>query len=137
MIIVITFLQMAYFIIEFFKPGVLKLPTSAPFLYFVILAAWVTRKEIERWLRKRWMKKKGELYVYVWLIMIWLVILISTVTKGKYQLPSKLIETVLYVVMVYLGTCFSKYRKYKQIIKMKSKEEGAKANLQKQKVNVG
>jgi len=126
---------MIYFTLEFFKPGTLKLPMPAPFLYFTILAAWVIKKEINRWLKKKWIKKKGELYVASWLIMTWLMILISTVTKGKYQLPSKLIETVLYVVMVYLGTCFSKYKKYKQIMRVRKKEEGTKAN-QKQMVKV-
>ena len=134
--IIVTVLQLFYFTLEFFKPGVLKLPTSAPFLYFTILSTWVIKKEINRWLKKKWIKKKGELYVACWLIMTWLMILISTITKGKYELPSKLIETVLYVVMIYLGTCFSKYRKYKQLMRVRKKEERAKANLIKQKVNV-
>ncbi len=51
--IIVTVLQMSYFIFEFFKPGILKLPISASFLYFTILAAWVTKKEINRWLKKK------------------------------------------------------------------------------------
>ena len=123
----ITLVQMAYFVSEFFKPGLLRLPAPAPFLYFVILAVWVTRKEVERWLRTKWIGKRGELYVLVWLIMTWSMIFVSTTTNGKYQIPPKLIETLLYVIMVYIGTCFSKYKRYKQANQISKRK--AKANL--------
>lgn len=136
--VIITIVQMGIFVTEFLKPGILKIPKETPFLYFIILAFWVIKKEIERWLKKKWVKRKGEIYVMAWLALGWIMVLISSFFKGKYQIPAKLMETILYVVFIYIGSCFSKYKKYKQLSDKRgriAKERAKMAHKQKVKVS--
>lgn len=134
--VIITVLQMTFFTLEFFSPGILKLPKEAPFLYFIVLAAWIIKKEIEKWLKNRWIKNKGEFYVLAWLALIWMMLIISALSKGKYEIPPTMIETVIYVVMAYFGTYFLKFKRYQKLLekRLKEKQKKVEASHKHQKV---
>lgn len=106
-------IMMTMIITQFFKlEVVLPLPFKMPASYLVLLILYAVRKETERWLRRIRRKRRGEIFFWLWWFLLLTMFIISSLSRGKYGVPDKALETCLYVSGVYFGTELSKLLYY-------------------------
>jgi len=102
-----TIIQLAMCVAEFLKLDSFSVPGSMPFGYFLLLILYIVKKESDRWLDVRWKKRKGEFYLVAWFIVAGVMFIIEFFTLDKYIVPKRLIETLIWIVVVYFGAMIS------------------------------
>jgi len=96
------------FIIDLFggKMGFIMNPVAT--LYISLLSIYASNKEFNRWKEKYKSKYSGELFVYVWTIIIFASILISLFSKGKFIIADSIITTYIAIITIFAITKQSK-----------------------------
>lgn len=102
-----TIIQLAMCVAEFLKLDTFSVPEGMPFCYFLLLILYIVKKESDRWLDIRWKKRKGEFYLVAWFIVSGIMFIIDFLTLGKYAVPNRLIETLIWIIVAYSGAMIS------------------------------
>lgn len=92
-----TMVFMVYVVVNFFtheRYEFLTAPFSA--IYISILGLYVSTKEFDRWYDTHDSRHPGEIFVFLWTVIVLLLILISGVWNGYHLSP----ETVAVYIMV-------------------------------------
>jgi len=111
---VATFLYTLGFIvtlvIDFFTTS-LRTPQWALIIYGTLLSAYVFSKEFtDRWILKiKWVRRKGDLFVYIWIGLSFAMYLGEYASNGKYRAPPMIADIVATVICLYLFSITSKY----------------------------
>jgi len=103
-----TIIQFAMCVGEFIHFDTFTVPTEMPFAYFLLILIYVLRKEVDRWLRKAWKKRKGELFLVGWWFALLIMFIIEFKTLGKYSVPNRMINTCFWILIPYGVTTVSK-----------------------------
>ncbi|TSC53507.1 MAG: hypothetical protein LiPW39_227 [Parcubacteria group bacterium LiPW_39] len=104
-----TFASMAFFVIDFFRPGhynYLAGPLSA--IYISILGLFAGTKEIERWRGCHFSKYLGEYFVVLWTILLLGFFVASILLRDFYRPSSELVTVYISVLGIFILTQKSK-----------------------------
>jgi uncharacterized protein YacL len=77
-------------------------------IYISVLAIYVGNKEFERWYDKHQGKHPGEIFVFLWTFIIFLLIISSLIIKPNYQIPNPVISSYIAVLTILVITNKSK-----------------------------
>src|SRR3989338_3038550 len=102
-----TLAYLALMGLDFAAKGEFDMPSGLMAVYFALLLAYATDKEIRRWTGKESPPRKGTLFVYLWMIF-YLVIFIIHSLKPEYALPKDLTTVTLQVLGIFFGSKVSK-----------------------------
>ena len=102
-----TLAYLALMGLDFAAKGEFDVPAGLMAVYFALLLAYATDKEIRRWTGKESPPRKGTLFVYLWMIF-YLVIFIIHSLKPEYALPKDLTTVTLQVLGIFFGSKVSK-----------------------------
>lgn len=102
-----TLAYLALMGLDFAAKGEFDMPVGLMAVYFALLLAYATDKEIRRWTGKEAPPRKGTLFVYFWLIF-YLVVFIIHSLKPDYALPNDLTTVTLQVLGIFFGSKVSK-----------------------------
>jgi hypothetical protein len=102
--IVWTLSQMAFGLTQFLKIDRFQVPPSMPFAYLVFLVAYGVRKEVDRWVKVSYKKRRGEYFFWLWALYLFVLYVVEWYTREKYVVPSRSIEALVYAGIVYVGT---------------------------------
>jgi uncharacterized Tic20 family protein len=83
----ITFITMIMALVEFFSRGEFPPPQINTFYIFVLLI-YSLHKEAIRWIEekgKEWQQRKGEFFVYLWILLTAILYLINFLTKNYFS----------------------------------------------------
>ena len=93
-------------ILEFFTKGNIYLPTVLTSAYILLLTFYASDKEIRRWRKKLKRQRRGEVFVFVWIMT--LIIVVSFYLfygeKAGYVIPGDLATITGSVVIIYIIT---------------------------------
>ena len=93
-------------ILEFFTRGEIYLPTVLSSAYILLLTFYASDKEIRRWRKKLKRQRRGEVFVFVWIMT--LIIVVSFYLfygeKAGYVIPGDLATITGSVVIIYIIT---------------------------------
>lgn len=103
-----TSAYMALMIADFFLKGKLDLPAGIMTIYIALLGAYAADKEIRRWLGTPEPRRKGSLFVYLWLLL-YLAFGIIHSFQREYAIPANLMTICLQVLGIFFGSKASKY----------------------------
>lgn len=92
---------------EFLHIGTFVVPEVAPYGYFCNLTLYIIKKESDRWLNVRWNKRKGEYYMILWFIELFIMLIVEFVTHGEHQVPHTLLDTLVRIIFAYTAAMFS------------------------------
>lgn len=81
-------------------------PISA--IYIAALAIYSAQKEFERWHDYNIGRHPGEVYVFVWTLLIILLLVLEIIYHGSYKLPNEVFTTYIVVIGVLAITKRSK-----------------------------
>ena len=81
-------------------------PISA--IYIAILALYTAQKEFERWNDYNVGRHPGEIYVYVWTVLVVSLFVLEAIYQNGYKLPSEVFTTYVVVLGVLAVTRKSK-----------------------------
>ena len=86
-------------------------PEWAMVIYTTLLSAYVFSKEFtDRWILKiKWAPRKGEIFVYIWVILSFVMYLGEYISCGRYRAPSMIVDITVTVIFLYLFSITSKY----------------------------
>jgi len=103
------FFQFALVLISFFKVEVDNrcFITRAFIFGFLLLFYWI-RNLFARLKGKLIKRKKGHIFVGVWLIFVLVLLSISLLSRGKYKLPFSALENLIYILSIFFGRNISK-----------------------------
>ena len=94
-------------IVEFAKFEGYATPETMPFGYFMLLFLYVIKKASDLWLNIQWKKRKGELYLISWFIVMMVMYIIQFATNGEYVVPRSLLVTIIGIVIAYACSMIS------------------------------
>ncbi|MFC1687328.1 hypothetical protein ACFL0L_02020 [Patescibacteria group bacterium] len=83
-------------------------PGEMPIAYFLLIIIYVLRKEVDRWLKKEWKKRKGEFFLIGWWCGLLIMFIIEFKTHGNYTVPKRMIETCIWILIPFAVTASSK-----------------------------
>lgn len=93
-------------ILEFFTRGIIYLPTVLTSAYILLLTFYASDKEIRRWRKKLKRQRRGEVFVFVWILT--LIFAVSFYLfygeKTGYAIPRDLATITGSVVVIYIIT---------------------------------
>ncbi|XOU94816.1 MAG: hypothetical protein ACNFW9_01985 [Candidatus Kerfeldbacteria bacterium] len=107
MLAIWTSVQFVMIIVEFIKYENFTVPGGMPFGYFMLLLLYIIKKESDRWLKIHWEKRVGEFYLIGWFVAMMIMFIIEFSTDGEYKVPRKLFETIIAIVVAYIGSMSS------------------------------
>jgi len=83
---VLSFVTMGMLLISFFSKGKFP-PSSITVLYLGVLIVYAVHKESLRWMKssQQNLKRKGELFVYIWIFFTAFLYIIDFLNPGKYS----------------------------------------------------
>lgn len=86
---VLSVITMAMFLISFFSKGEFP-PSSITVLYLGVLVVYAIHKESLRWMKspQQDLKRKGELFVYIWISFTASLYIIDFLNPGRYNTDS-------------------------------------------------
>lgn len=86
---ILSFITMAMFLVSFFSKGEFP-PSSITVLYLGVLVVYAIHKESLRWMKgpQQDLKRKGELFVYIWIFFTAFLYIIDFLNPGKYNIDS-------------------------------------------------
>lgn len=102
-----TLVQMTLGIAEYMRFGWV-IPKMMPFAYFVILAAYVGRKEFDRWADRMTGRKQGEIFFFAWWTLLLVMLTGNTVEPDRWAEPWRVLDSCLYVLTVFILSDVSK-----------------------------
>lgn len=90
-------------VLEFLTKGNYRLSTILVTLYLILLTFYASDKEIRRWRRKLERKRKGEIFVYLWILTLVGIVAfyIFGGQKKGYTTPGKLPTITGAVLIIY------------------------------------
>ncbi len=97
-------------VIDFFSNS-FRTPQWAMIIYGTLLSAYVFSKEFtDRWILKiKWAPRKGDIFVYIWIIISFAMYLGEYISAGVYQAPPMIADITVTVICLYLFSTTSKY----------------------------
>ncbi len=109
-----TVTQLTMVVLEFLSPIIghyiqVKVPGYMPFSYFLLLSLYVVRKEVKKRLKRARVKRKGEIYLKLWWVVLFLLYIVEAFSGGYLQVPWKAVETVLLISTVYYSSEIHRY----------------------------
>ncbi len=104
-----------------YGPLVNSILSTVSTIYISVLAIYVGNKEFERWYDKHEGKHPGEVFVFLWTFIIFLLIVSSFLFKKSYNLPDPVISSYIAVLTILVIT-----NKSKQIYKTKQDKKTPK-----------
>lgn len=102
-----TAVQMTLGIAEYLKLGWV-IPALMPFANAIILAAYVARKELDRWSEHGNGKKRGEAIFFAWWTLLFLMFIGNGACPYHWDVPPRVVECCLYVLAVFVAADLSK-----------------------------
>lgn len=102
-----TVVQSILGIAEFLRTGWV-IPRFMPFAYFVILLAYVGRKEFERWTQGSNGQRRREMIFFAWWTLLLLMFIAEGISPDRYAHPARIIDSCLYVTAVFIFGDLSK-----------------------------
>lgn len=86
-------------------------------IYIVVLAIFSAEKEFERWYTFNMGRHIGEIYVFIWTLLIAGIFITSYVTHSHYEMPEEVFSTYLVVLGILAVTRKSKefFRHHKKV----------------------
>ena len=103
-----TVVQFTMCVVEFIHLDTFSVPGEMPAAYFLLIIIYVLRKEVDRWLRKHWKKRKGEFFLIGWWCGLLIMFIIEFKTHGHYAVPKRMIETCIWILIPFAATAVSK-----------------------------
>jgi uncharacterized membrane protein len=105
-----SFIAMAFFTLDFFSKSdnYGNISMTVAIIYTAILGIYVGTKEYDRWQNSHDSKRLGELFIVFWTILIFFFLIMSTLSGGKYKIPSELSATYIAVLSIFAITQKSK-----------------------------
>jgi len=86
--------------------------------YIVLLAAYITHKELNRWIGLHMKIRYGEFFVVIWWGLLFGMLLTEQFGKGSYHLPREMLSTCYHVLGAFLVAEISKATKAYQTRKI-------------------
>src|SRR3989344_401067 len=103
-----TIVQFTMCLMEFLHWDNYAVPLEMPLSYFLLVMIYVLRKEVDRWLKKSLRKRKGEYFLLGWWLAMLVMFVIEFMTLGRYSVPSRMVETCIWVLIPYCLSALSK-----------------------------
>lgn len=105
-----TFAAMGFFLFDFFAGDRYSgLAAAVSIIYITILGIYVGTKEFDRWQEQHHSKRKGELFIIIWTILIFFFIITALFSNGKYRMPSEFTATYIALLSIFALTQRSKF----------------------------
>lgn len=104
--LVITIIAMAMMLIEFFSRGQFP-PTKIGLFYVGILLIYSIHKEALRWVEKEYQERRGELLVYLWIVVTTILYIVNFFTKDyfMYSPSGQDLSTLSVITLTALEVC--------------------------------
>jgi len=83
-------------------------PSTMPVGYFLLVLIYVLKKNVDRWFKINWKKRKGELYLVAWWLAMLMMYVVEFATHGQYRVPQKMIETCILILLPFGSNAISK-----------------------------
>jgi len=94
------------FIVDFFTKNItLTVTSTSSVIYGVILALYVSNKEINRWQSKKGQFKSlhfGEIYPVIWSIALFFFIIITAINPDYFKIPAEFPATYITILGIYI-----------------------------------
>jgi purine-cytosine permease-like protein len=104
-----SFIFFAVIIIDFLYGNHLEETLNAiSSIYIGILAIYVSNKEFERWYDRHEESHPGEIFVYIWTVLVGTLIIIDLFFGQYYKLPSAVVSSYIAVLTILVITDKSK-----------------------------
>jgi hypothetical protein len=102
----ITVVVMSMFVVGFFSKGAFP-PPGMNIFYIGILFLYSVHKEMLRWLEEKRVERKGEWFVYSWIILTIVIYLVNFLTKNQFCNPenSNSMESLREITVTSLEVC--------------------------------
>lgn len=100
--IAVTIAQMLMGVLEFLGSPGLRMPKDMPMAYLFVLTAYVTRKEVDRWLYQGTRKRRGEWFFWMWAFLVEGMLAVQWITNRREPLPRDVVECFFSATVVYL-----------------------------------
>lgn len=118
-----TFIYLLFVVVNFVLQNKYAfLAGSSSAIYIGILSIYVGSKEFDRWYENHKSRRKGELFILVFTIIVFSILLLSFVFGEKYKIPSEIVTTYIVILSIFAIT-----QKSKQL----HSEKSAKKNFEK------
>ncbi len=105
-----TFVAIGFFLFDFFTIDKYNSYAAAiSIIYITILGIYVGTKEFDRWQNSHHSKRKGELFVILWTVLILFFVIMAIASEGKYKIPSEFTATYIALLSVFALTQRSKF----------------------------
>ena len=105
-----TFAAMGFFLFDFFTGDQYSgFAAAMSIIYITVLGIYVGTKEFDRWQEKHHSKRKGELFIIFWTVMIFFFIITAIASGGKYRMPSEFTATYIALLSIFALTQRSKF----------------------------
>lgn len=82
--VVVTVITMAMVLTEFFTCGFFS-AVRIEFFYLGVLLIYSLHKEMIRWFGEKKLKRQGEYFVYIWIVVTTILFVINFLTNGKFS----------------------------------------------------
>lgn len=100
--VVVTIVQMAMGVSEFLGLPWFHMPIDMPMFYLFILAAYVARKEMDRWIYETYRKRRGETFFWMWALLVEGMFLTQSIAGRNEPLPHDVKACFTNATVVYL-----------------------------------
>ena len=102
----ITFIAMSMSVVGFFSKGTFP-PPGINIFYIGILFLYSVHKEMLRWMGEKRVERKGEWFVYSWIILTMILYIINFLTKNSFcnTLNGNSFESLKEITMTSLEVC--------------------------------
>ncbi|MDA3802356.1 MAG: hypothetical protein PF488_00445 [Patescibacteria group bacterium] len=108
----INFWSLLFFIVIIYDfvygPLIGSVINTVATVYIGVLAIYVGNKEFERWYDKHQGKHPGELFIFLWTFIIFLLIIGGLLIKKDYQIPNPVVSSYIAVLTILVITSKSK-----------------------------
>lgn len=101
-----TAMMVALVLGEFFHRAVL--PRFLPPTYGLLLLLYAIRNAYVLWLKFIRKRRRGEVVVWGWWVLFAVLFIVQGVTRNRYQVTEKMVETLILVTFVFLGSTASR-----------------------------
>jgi len=107
---ILFFIEMGRVLLAFFKIEPLgSRLASLPYVFCLLL--YVLRKCIGHLGKKLDKKRKGHVFVLIWVVFVLCLLAVQTVSRGRYRIPALAVENLIFIVSVFAGRNISKIMK--------------------------